>query len=38
MDGAPDPLWDGTPQWEQEPELAEKYIVYVDKNVETGQW
>lgn len=38
MADAPDPLWDGTPHWEQEPEVAEKYILYLDKNVEAGQW
>lgn len=38
MADAPDPLWDGTPHWEKEPEVAEKYILYLDQNVEKGQW
>lgn len=38
MTDAPDPLWDGTPHWEQEPEVAEKYILYLDKNVKAGLW
>lgn len=27
--------WDGTPHWEKEPEVAEKYIEYIDPNVES---
>lgn len=37
MANAPDPSWDGTPHWEQDPEVAEKYILYLDKNVAAGQ-
>ncbi|KAK6084468.1 hypothetical protein SCUP234_03257 [Seiridium cupressi] len=27
--------WDGTPHWEKEPEVAERFIRYVDPNVES---
>ncbi|KAK8136215.1 Fructosamine/Ketosamine-3-kinase [Apiospora sp. TS-2023a] len=29
--------WDGTPHWEQEPEVAEKYIRYIDPNVQSSK-
>jgi phosphodiesterase/alkaline phosphatase D-like protein len=28
--------WDGTPHWEKEPEVAERYIRYVDLAVESS--
>ena len=29
--------WDGTPQWDQEPKVPEKYIHHVDANVESSK-
>lgn len=33
---ANDQTWDGTPHWDKEPEVAEKYIQYLDRAVEAG--
>lgn len=30
--------WDGKPHWERDPEVAEKYIQYVDCNVESSEY
>lgn len=31
-----DEAWDGLPHWEKDPEVAEKFITYLDKTVENG--
>lgn len=33
-----DEAWDGLPHWEQEPEVPEEFVTYLDENVQAGEF